>query len=287
MLSAGRLDEAEASFRLAIDIDPAMVEAQSNLGVVLLRTERCDEARDHLEAMVLREPESEELWSNLGVARSRCGDPEEARAAFERALAIDPTMVSARIDLVRALMEGEEWGRARAHLLRLDAALRGAGNADEHTRAEAMGYLAFAEAQLGRPRAAEARADEALVLDSRSAPARVVRGSLRAARGDLEGALEDLRSVEHDPVVGFAARVRLAALARLAGLPAADLRLSELVREAPEHAAVRALLREAPTPAPTPEEPTRARGEPLGERAAAPADPRPEARSAEQSTTNR
>lgn len=241
-LGADRLDDAEAAFRLALELDPRLVEAHNNLALVLLRRGEDDAARRYLEAMVQREPESEELWSNLGVARLRVGELRAAEEAFGRALAIDPTMISARSNVVRLLVRQERWVPARAHLLRL-LALLAADPEELAPRADILGFLAFVELQLGRPAEAEERADAALSLDPRCPPASVVRGTLRGLRGDLAGALADLQPVAHDPDLGFAARVRLATIAGLAGLAEADELRDELVREAPEHPAVQILVR--------------------------------------------
>jgi tetratricopeptide (TPR) repeat protein len=228
-LAAGRLDEAEARFRLALEHRPDFAEAHANLGLVALARGDTAEAMQHLERALDLDPELSAAWADLGVARERAGDADRAREAYEQALAIEPGLRSARRNLAFLLARGSAFREARAHLLRLVEL--------DPEDGEARGVLAWCELRLGRPVVAEERADAALAIDPDAASARLVRGAARAARGDLDAAIEDLAIAEERSVLGREARVRLAAALALRAddvrqdLSRADLLVTSLLRD--------------------------------------------------------
>ncbi len=118
-------DRAEAAYRLAIELDPALANALTNLGNLRFRRGFPEEA-EHLYARALELDSAQpEAYYNLGFLAFERGDGEGAAACFRRAIAIDPTFADAHFNLAMAL---EELGRpteARAHweaYLRLDPA---------------------------------------------------------------------------------------------------------------------------------------------------------------------
>jgi Flp pilus assembly protein TadD len=66
----------------------------------------------HLERAVALRPNLAAAWFYLGTARAELGRLLEATAAFERALAIDPTHTRAYLALARTLVARGERGEA-------------------------------------------------------------------------------------------------------------------------------------------------------------------------------
>lgn len=229
-LSQDQLDTAEARFRLALEYHPRFAEPHANLGLVMLRRGDVRAAEDHLRTAIQLNADFDEAWANLGVVLLRLGEREEAIEAFEAALAIDPGLIDARANLAKTWMQEERFAEARAQWMRLM-------QQDPTPRTRAM--LAYCELRLERPNAARDQAEQAL-RDAPDEPvARVVRGVLHAQGGRFHSAVEDLVQAQHDPVVGFDARLRLAAVELARGnRSGAETRISALRREAPRHPAV-------------------------------------------------
>jgi tetratricopeptide (TPR) repeat protein len=91
---AGRLDEAIALHRQALQRDPTSATARTNLGVALLDLGRAAEALPELEQAVQGAPKSPRAWLALGVARTQLSTerPEllyDAKDAYEEAIKLD------------------------------------------------------------------------------------------------------------------------------------------------------------------------------------------------------
>src|SRR5262245_45569392 len=78
-------EAAEESFRKAIDLDPSMAEAHSNLGIVLGRQERADEAAAAFEKALEIRPDLAGALNNLGFLASEAKDFDRAIELFRKA----------------------------------------------------------------------------------------------------------------------------------------------------------------------------------------------------------
>lgn len=227
LLAAGELDDAEASFRLALEYHPRFTEARVNLGTVALARGDLPAAERELRGALRLDEDQAQAWANLGVALEMQGRHDEAREAWLSALRIDPGLPNPRRSLARSLARDGDAVAARAHLARL---LR-----LTPTDHETAALLAWCELRLGRPRQALARAERSLAIEATHAPALVVRGAARAVGGDLDGAVTDLERAADDPIVGHHARVRLAAVLALSGAHArAEALAAAVLRERPD-----------------------------------------------------
>jgi Flp pilus assembly protein TadD len=232
LLEAGHLEEAEASLRLALEVDPDAAPAHANLGLVRLARGDLEGAEASLRGAIRAREDFVEAWADLGVVLDRRGRSAEARAAYERALSIDPTLAMPRLALARLLVRCGLPVEARAHLLRLVALLP-----DD---AEALGLLAWAELRVDRPSTASELVDRALAIDPDAAAARFTLALLRARRGELGPARDVLLDLEDDPVLGHEARVRIATIDVLAGAHLlAHTRLDPLLEDDPFDPALR------------------------------------------------
>ena len=86
----GRLEEAAAQFRRAVDVDPEFANAHNSLGIVYLAQNKPDLAVTSFEAASRLTPTVAVVQRNLGIAYFRAGKRPEARAALERALKLQP-----------------------------------------------------------------------------------------------------------------------------------------------------------------------------------------------------
>ena len=116
----GYFDQAEASFRLALDDNPSSAEALYGLGSVYLKQQKTNEARDCFErAIKLNASYPDTLpnaWNNLGLLATREGRTAEAIPYFQEALRLSPDHLIALENLGNAYRQQKQWDDARTVL---------------------------------------------------------------------------------------------------------------------------------------------------------------------------
>lgn len=122
---AGRLGEAEATYRRALAISPRHAGTNHNLGVVTAAQGRHQSAIAHFDEVIAAEPNYAAAHYNRAVALQELGRSQEAIRGFAQACALEPD----RYDAHRALgflwlAEGER-GRALDHFARTYELRRG------------------------------------------------------------------------------------------------------------------------------------------------------------------
>ncbi len=86
----GRIDEAMAHFRKAVEIKPDYMEARANLGAILASQGRKDEAREHYQkALVLarrqhKTAQAEQLKLRLRLCEAEAAGPETQQPSPSR-----------------------------------------------------------------------------------------------------------------------------------------------------------------------------------------------------------
>ncbi len=95
----GQLDEASACFRKAIELDPNLAEAHANLGVVLKSKGKVDDAVAEYKKARELNPKLVGIHSSLGQALIRKGQWDEAIAELREAIALDPKDANAHSNL--------------------------------------------------------------------------------------------------------------------------------------------------------------------------------------------
>ncbi len=109
---AERYTEAVAALEDAVARAPTWAVARLELARALLDTGAAPSAiAPHLEAARRSDPDNPRLYYLLGLLEEERGRPEAAAAAFERALALRPSLRDARVRLGRLLLAS---GRAEA-----------------------------------------------------------------------------------------------------------------------------------------------------------------------------
>ena len=97
----GKFDQAEASYRSALERDPQDLDTRAHLGQCLLRQKRPAEALPHFEAAVKQLPSSALAHHNLASTLATLGRVPEAIGEEENALRLDPALTAARENLAR------------------------------------------------------------------------------------------------------------------------------------------------------------------------------------------
>jgi predicted O-linked N-acetylglucosamine transferase (SPINDLY family) len=102
-LAAGDLASAEAAFREAAALAPAVPQIHHNLGLALARQGKLDDAVASVERALVLAPDVAETHRNLGLTLLARGEAARARASHERAVALAPASAEAHSNLVFVL----------------------------------------------------------------------------------------------------------------------------------------------------------------------------------------
>ncbi|MBL4685357.1 MAG: tetratricopeptide repeat protein, partial [Nannocystaceae bacterium] len=114
---------AKDAYETALDLDPALAAAWTNLGSMLAEVGDLDGSLKHYQEALLHDPEQPEAHCNLAELTLRRGDTEGAIAGYRHLLLNHPEHFEAHYGLARALMRVGGRGQALAHLRRFSAAV--------------------------------------------------------------------------------------------------------------------------------------------------------------------
>ena len=101
----GKLDEAVACYRRALELKPDFAEAHNNLGIAFKDQGKLDEAVACYRRALELKPDFAEAHNNLGNALKDQGKLDEAVACYRRALELKPDYAEAHDNLGSALEE--------------------------------------------------------------------------------------------------------------------------------------------------------------------------------------
>jgi len=104
-LQAGRFQEAERAYRLALAMAPEHPEALHQLGLLFYRLNRFDDAIATISRAINYTPSSPLYWFNLGVVAQKAARPDEAIRAYRQAVTLNPRQLDAWINLGNVLRE--------------------------------------------------------------------------------------------------------------------------------------------------------------------------------------
>lgn len=124
LMNQGRMEEAEACFRLNLQL---FAKTYFNLGLTLFRTKRHTEALENFRRALELESEDPEYHNLLGQTYDKLGQPTEAEQSLRRAIEIDGNYALGHYDLgvILAKREGrnQEALEAFKQALKLDPEL--------------------------------------------------------------------------------------------------------------------------------------------------------------------
>lgn len=112
------VDEAEAAYMRALELDPRLSCAYTNLGNLRYRSGAVDDARALYEKALELEPDQPEAYYNLGYLAYEEGEVGTATRLFRKAIALEPDFSDAHFNLAMALAETGETAEARSHFRR-------------------------------------------------------------------------------------------------------------------------------------------------------------------------
>lgn len=217
---AGRLAEAEATYRQVLSVSPDHVDSLHLLGVAATQSGRHDEAIGLIgRAIALKATPAPQFHSNIGLAYRSLGARAQAIEHFQRAVALKPDYVEAHNNLAAVLIDENRLEEAEHHC-RQAVALR-PGTVSTHfalglvlqkqerwSEAEAVyeravllpppypqswNNLAIVRMSLGKLDEAIAALDQALRLDPDYAEAYYNLGTVHQERGAYADALAAYR----------------------------------------------------------------------------------------------
>jgi tetratricopeptide (TPR) repeat protein len=108
-------DQAESAYKRALELDPGLANALTNLGNVRFRRGFVDEAEEYYRKALAIDQNQPEAFYNLGFLYYERGQASAAVPCFERAIAADPAFADAHFNLAMALEESGERDSARTH----------------------------------------------------------------------------------------------------------------------------------------------------------------------------
>jgi predicted O-linked N-acetylglucosamine transferase (SPINDLY family) len=191
-LERGQAAEAVEAFLHALALQPDMVDAIVNLGTALLGLGRAEEAVVHYQRAIAMSPLNAMAFGNLGKALQDLGRKEEAFAAYDKALALRPENVEVLTNLGAALLEQQQWDAA-VRFTREAIALR-PGSAMAHAN------LAFGLLGLGQHEPALAACRQAMALDPQGAAIACTLGGTMLELGEAaDAATLCRRAIALDP----------------------------------------------------------------------------------------
>ena len=116
-LDQGRLEEAVVELKTALSIDPGLLPAHVNLGSVYLEQDKLDEAISELSTVVNVAPDIAEAHANLGIVFGKQGKLEEAMEQYKISINLDPDLAEAHYNLGNTYAEQDKREGAIAHLM--------------------------------------------------------------------------------------------------------------------------------------------------------------------------
>ena len=195
--TAGRLDQAEATAKAILDLEPDHAGALHLTGIAEIARSNHRHAAELLKRSIAIAPDSARTHNNLGIALSSLGKPDEAIECFRRAVALDPNLADAHANLGRVLQDQKRFDEAVVSL-REAGALR----PDDAAVIGKLGTVQFAQDNLGEAAESFRRA---LALNPNMAEAENYLGLICRAEGRPPEAIEHFRrAIAYRPDFGSA-----------------------------------------------------------------------------------
>ena len=241
-LQLNRLDEAEANFRRALEVNENIAAAQYGLGQAALSKRSYSDAARYLEKALSLAPESNRLHYALAMAYRGLGKMDQAQSHLALSGTVGVRVSDPLVDGLQDLIKG-----ARLHLIRGRAALqarRFSEAADQFRKAVAAQpdsipahfNLGAALTQTGDLPGAVEQFEETLRIDPKHANAHYNLGLLFAQANRHEEAIKHLRlAIDGDPTDVHARFLLAQELQNVRRLDEAETEFSRVVQAQPDN----------------------------------------------------
>ncbi|MDQ3361892.1 MAG: tetratricopeptide repeat protein [Actinomycetota bacterium] len=183
LLNLGRLEEAEASFLDALEIDPEWVAPRMGLALVALGRDEPFKIVHHLERAIEADPGYPESYVELGRYYGYMGEPALAKATFERWTGRHPEDADMLINAGLTLFDAADFAEAYGFF---EKAVEAA--TEEEQRSGALTFRANALDMLGRYDEAVAAYEEVIAETPEWWEAHANLGICHARNGRMERA---------------------------------------------------------------------------------------------------
>jgi eukaryotic-like serine/threonine-protein kinase len=182
----GRLDDAVASYRKAIEVDPNYIYAYGNLGTLLSNMGRNDEAIAYCRKAVEINPKSSAVYILLSRALTNIGQIDEAIVSARKGIELDPKLAGTAYTVL---------ARAQTAKGQHDEAIANCRKAVEMDPNDAFCHNSLGFAFKGKGQSDEAIASfrKAIELDPDHAGFRENLGSALREKGQLDEAIASFR----------------------------------------------------------------------------------------------
>jgi tetratricopeptide (TPR) repeat protein len=127
---AGRLNEAEAAYRVALELSPGHAAITHNLGVLAAARGEHSSALEYFDRAIATDPDYPAAHFSRAVAQHALGHTRQAIASFSRASVLDPGHYDAHRALGFLWLAQGERGRALDHFARTYELRRGEDRTD-------------------------------------------------------------------------------------------------------------------------------------------------------------
>jgi tetratricopeptide (TPR) repeat protein len=164
LADAGRVPEAVAELRDALDLNPRSATALRMLGSLLVQNGRYAEAAAHYDMVERRIRPDVTTLQNVAVLSARAGDARRAEEKLREALRLYPDRADVHLNLAEVYLGRGALGAAVPHYATYLALTERAGGGDPRLRALVLLKLGEALAMTGRPLEARAALTRAAAL---------------------------------------------------------------------------------------------------------------------------
>ena len=124
-------EAAKQAYEQAVELDPLLAAAWTNLGSMMAEVGDFDGAREHYDRALAIDPDQPEAHCNVAELALREGEVDAAIAGYRQVLRLAPDWPEAHYGLARALLEVGGKAQALAHLERFCAAAKDDPDAQE------------------------------------------------------------------------------------------------------------------------------------------------------------
>jgi Tfp pilus assembly protein PilF len=101
----GRSQEAEASYKKALQMEPDRINTMSNLTTEYIQAKRYDDAIKQIDDLLKRTPNNASAYATRGMIYQTRNELDKARDSYDRALKIDPNNYAAANNMAYLLAE--------------------------------------------------------------------------------------------------------------------------------------------------------------------------------------